>query len=68
MSCLKGKRCEDTSVIDYELIDQDARVSVGNDHETSPVGQALGDIEFKHTVEVESICEMGVFISDGPAQ
>uniref|UniRef100_A0A8C0B8C3 Annexin n=1 Tax=Buteo japonicus TaxID=224669 RepID=A0A8C0B8C3_9AVES len=23
----KGKRCEDTSVIDYELIDQDARVS-----------------------------------------
>ncbi|NXS07981.1 ANXA2 protein, partial [Neodrepanis coruscans] len=21
----KGKRCEDTSVIDYELIDQDAR-------------------------------------------
>lgn len=29
-SCLKGKRCEDTSVIDYELIDIDARVSAGD--------------------------------------
>lgn len=34
-------------MIDYELIDQDARVSAGNDHEISPVGQALGDIEHK---------------------
>lgn len=67
MSCLKGKRCEDTSVIDYELIDQDARVSASNDHEISPVGQAFGDIEQKNTVGVESICEVGVCIPDCPA-
>lgn len=26
-SCLKGRRSEDSSMVDYELIDQDARVS-----------------------------------------
>lgn len=55
-------------MIDYELIDQDARVSAGNDHEISPAGQALGNIEHKQTVEVENICEIGVCISDCPAQ
>lgn len=35
-------------MIDYELIDQDARVSAGSDHEISPGGQALGDIEHEH--------------------
>lgn len=48
-------------MIDYELIDQDARVSASNDHEISPVGQAFGDIEHKNTVGVESICEVGVY-------
>lgn len=54
-------------MIDYELIDQDARVSASNDHEISPVGQAFGDIEHKNTVGVESICEVGVCIPDCPA-
>lgn len=44
LSCLQGKRCEDTSVIDYELIDQDARVSARIEHEISLAGQALGGI------------------------
>lgn len=56
-SHLKGKRCEDTSVIDYELIDQDARVSAGKNHEMSQVGQTYGDIQSTISVRIRSIYE-----------
>lgn len=55
-------------MIDYELIDQDARVSAGNDYWMSYVDQASGDIEVQILWEWEAFMKVGVYISDCLAQ